>query len=84
MMLSHIKHFFEKQPIASLSQVAQAIDVDPTIVQRMLEHFERKGSLTCLSQPGIGCGSGAGSCEGCPTARCNQSSAASLLYQWVA
>ena len=83
-MLSQIKRFFEKQPIATLAQVASAIHTDPDALLPMLEHFERKGCLKCLSQKTDGCAtSGQSSCQGCPASGCHSSKTASLLYQWV-
>lgn len=82
-MLSQIKQFFAKQPIATLAQVATAIHTDPEVTLHMLEHFERKGCLKCLSQKIDGCATGQGSCQGCPASGCNTSKTASLLYQWV-
>ena len=82
-MLSLIKQFFLKQPIATLAQVATAIHSSPDVTQHMLEHFERKGCLKCLSQSPTGCATGGGSCQGCPASQCNQTATAALLYQWI-
>jgi hypothetical protein len=82
-MLSQIKQFFSKQPIATLAQVAKAIDTDPETTQHMLAYFENKGRLKCLSQQVDGCATGGGSCTGCPASSCHSTQATSLLYQWI-
>lgn len=67
-MLSQIKVFFERQPIANLQQIADALGVDADAVRGMLTVWMNKGCVRCLSQPGPdGCHSGGcGSCvTGC-------------------
>lgn len=82
-MLHAIKQFFMRQPIATLAQVATAIDTDPETTRLMLIHFENKGLLICLSQPDNTCTTGgSSSCQGCPASGCQQTKTASLLYQW--
>jgi hypothetical protein len=81
-MLAQIKKFFQKQPIATLAQVAMAIQTDTEATRQMLTYFEKKGSLKCLSLEAGECATTGTSCKGCPTAKCHQSQTTSVLYQW--
>ena len=81
-MFSQIKHFFEKQPLATLAQISLAINTDPETTLPMLAYFEKKGLLKCLSQESRGCTSTGNPCQGCPSSGCHSSQTASLLYQW--
>jgi hypothetical protein len=82
-MFSQIKHFFQKQPIATLAQVSSALKTDPETIRPMLAYFEKKGSLKCLSQEVDGCLTTGGSCKGCPSSGCHSAQSASQLFQWL-
>lgn len=80
-MLADIKAFMQKQPIANLQQIADAISVDVDTTRLMLQRWMRKGCVRCLSEQAQATPCGGGTCGSCSFG-CHKSKAASELYCW--
>ena len=61
MILGRILDFLAAQKVASLSEIARAVDSSPDAVRSMLDTLQRKGLVHRFQPPG-GCGS---SCREC-------------------
>jgi len=71
MILSDIKTYLMQHGHASEKQMARAFKLEPSALQGMLDHWQRKGSISCY-RPTDACGV---SCHACPMSK-------QTLYQW--
>ncbi len=68
-MLAAVKHYLQRQQIASVADVAEHLDADPDAVRGMLDYWVQRG--TAGEVPGV--------CGGCT--QCD--SATIQMYRWL-
>ncbi len=70
-MLSNLKHYLSKRPMASLSDIALNLNVEPDVARAMLQRWIAKGRVERLD--------GADGCSGCDLCQAGVRE----LYRWV-